>query len=254
MGKYVSFAILLAIKLVSLVFYRLEGRDIAGGPIPGRPWDQLRLVCFLNHTSLYEPLFAAIVPNRFLWEIAKRAVVPVAGKTLDRPIVGRFFKTLIPHPVSITRSPDHTWDVVLRAVDEDSMVIILPEGRMRRATGLDVNGRPMTARGGVADILQTIDQGQLLMAYSGGLHHVQVPGQYLPRPFRTLRMNFELLDIADYRAEIRAVAEASGVKNTGRFKNAVKVDLDRRRDLYSPMTSESTRQPQGGSDGGGSRG
>jgi 1-acyl-sn-glycerol-3-phosphate acyltransferase len=239
-GKYVSFAILMIIKGLSLVFYRLKGRDIHGGPIPGRPWSRVRLIAFLNHTSLYEPVFAALVPNRFMWEIAKRALVPVAEKTLSRPLLGKFFQLLIPHPVSITREPDHTWEAVLNRIEEDSMVIILPEGRMRRRTGLDVSGRLMTSRGGIADILRAMNHGQLLMAYSGGLHHIQIPGQRLPKLFRTIRMNFELLDIVEYREEMQRLADASGK----RFKNVVKEDLDRRRDLHSPMTPETTRQPE----------
>jgi hypothetical protein len=237
-GRYISFVILLVLKAVTMPFYRRDGRAIDGGPIPGVPWDKVRLICFLNHTSLYEPLFATVVPTRCIWQIAKRSVVPVAAKTLERPILGRFFKALIPHPVAITREPDHTWDVVLRKIDKDSMVLILPEGRMRRGNGLDREGRPMTARGGVADILRALDGGQVLMAYSGGLHHVQIPGQKLPRLFKTLSMRFELLDAGEYRTELER--QAAG----GSFKNAVKADLDRRRDLYSPMTAESTRQPQ----------
>lgn len=237
-GRYISFGILLVIKALTMVIYRRDAKSIDGGPIPGYPWDRIRLICFLNHTSLYEPLFAALVPNRFMWQIASRAVVPVAEITLKRPVLGAFFRLLIPHPVSITREPDHTWDAVLGNIEDDSMVIILPEGRMRRANGLDRDGKPMTARGGVADILRTIDSGQMLMAYSGGLHHVQMPGQRLPRLFQTIRMRFELLDIADYRSEM--LERAAG----GSLKNVVKRDLDRRRDLYSPMTPESTRQPR----------
>lgn len=237
MARYINFAILLALKALVMIFYRRDARGIDGGPIPGLPWDKVRLICFLNHTSLYEPLFAALVPNRGIWQIAHRAVIPVASKTLDRPILGRFFKALIPHPVAISRELDHTWDIVLSKIGKNSMVLILPEGRMRRGNGLDSTGRPMTARGGVADILRSIDDGQLLMAYSGGLHHVQTPGQRLPRLFKTISMHFELLDLAEYRAEMER--QAGG----GSFKNAVKADLDRRRDLYSPWTAETTHQP-----------
>lgn len=235
---YLRFAILLLVKAFAMVCYRRDAKAIDGGPVPGYPWRTLRLVCFLNHTSLYEPLFASVVPNRFLWEIANRALVPVAEITLNRPILGRFLRLLIAHPVSITREPDHTWDRVLDSITEDTMVIILPEGRMRRGDGLDRSGKPMTSRGGVATILEQIPDGQLLMAYSGGLHHVQIPGQWFPRLFKTIRMRFELLDVAAYRAEMHARAP-----ERGSFKNAVKVDLDRRRDLHSPMTPESTRQP-----------
>jgi hypothetical protein len=233
------FIVLLMVKAVAMTFYRLEASSIDGGPIPGYPWDGIRLICLLNHTSLYEPLFAAAVPNRFLWQIARRAVVPIAEITLNRPLLGPFLRLLIAHPVPITREPDHTWEAVLRTIEQNknSMVIILPEGRMRRANGLDRHNKPMTARGGVTQILQTMGSGEMLMAYSGGLHHVQIPGQAFPHVFKTIRMRYELLEIGAYLAAMQAQA-------AGRpLKNAVKADLDRRRDLHCPMTSESTRQP-----------
>lgn len=235
MRPLVSFCALLGIKVVSRMFYRLETGWI--GTEPEDPWTGVRVLCLLNHTSLFEPLFAGVAPNRFLWEIANHAVVPAADKTMRRPIVGRFIGMLVRYPVSITREPDHTWAAVLSRIEERSMVIILPEGRMRRATGLDVEGQPMSARGGIADILHVIPSGKMLIAYSGGLHHVQVPGQRLPRPFRTLRLRFEELDIAAYRRRLLAEHGERG------FKRALKADLDRRRDLHAPCTAESCAVP-----------
>jgi hypothetical protein len=239
LDNYLRFLALLTLKGVALAFYRPDGRGIDGGRIPGYPWDDVRVICFLNHTSLFEPLFAAVVPNRFIWQIATRAVVPIAQITLDRPIVGRILKMLVAHPVAITREPDHTWEALLAAIKDDSMVIIMPEGRMRRGTGLDRDSKPMSARGGVTQIFQRLQHGQLLMAYSGGLHHVQIPGERWPRVFKTLSMRFELLEIADYLQEMRA----RGRMHRCNLKNMVKSDLDRRRDLYCPITQESTRQP-----------
>jgi hypothetical protein len=236
LGNYLRFLILLGVKAVAKTFYRPDARGVDGGPIPGYPWDKVRLICFLNHTSLYEPLFSAAVPNRFMWQIASRAIIPIAEVTFERSILGRFLRIMVPQAVSITREPDDTWDALLRKIDAHAMVIILPEGRMRRANGLDRHNRPMTARGGVTHILEKMDSGQMLMAYSGGLHHVQIPGQNFPHLFKTIRIRFELLDIPAYRAQMEA--QAAG----GRLKNAVKADLDRRRDLYCPMTPESTRQ------------
>ena len=69
----------------------------------------------------------------------------------------------------------------------------------------------------------------MLIAYSGGLHHVQAPGEHMPRLFRTVRMNFERLEIADYRAERRSAAGTEAA-----FKRAVVDDLERRRDLNCP--------------------
>ena len=56
---------------------------------------------------------------------------------------------------------------------------------MKRRNGLDSQGQPMTVRGGIADILEAIPSGPMLIAYSGGLHHVQAPGETLPAVFRT---------------------------------------------------------------------
>jgi hypothetical protein len=105
------------------------------------------------------------------------------------------------------------------------MVIIAPEGRMKRATGLDVNGNPMTVRGGIADVLLAMKEGRMLLAYSGGLHHVQIPGK-VPYLFKTVRMRLEIIDIADYIAEMTAIG------GPDQFKKNVMRDLDRRRDFY----------------------
>ncbi len=226
MASYLRYLLLLAIKLATLVFYRFEARWMTEMPRP--PLADLRVIALLHHTSLFEWLFAGSVPNYFLREIARRAVVPAAEVTVSRPVVGTFLKLLAPHLMAISRRPDHTWEAVLGRIDDDSLVVILPEGRMMRANGLDKHGKPMTVRGGISDILRVIPEGRFLVAYSGGLHHVQVPGQLLPRPFRTLKISFEVLDIADYRREL------GGVEDGEAFKEAVKADLQRRRDLHCP--------------------
>lgn len=221
------FSLIATLKVVSHLFWRLEVSWV--GDEPPRPWwRDVRIVAILNHTSLYELLFAGAVPFRFLWRIARIGVLPAAAKTIERPVIGLLFRSIAAHVVSITRERDHTWDEVLRRIGPQSMVLILPEGRMKRSTGLDSNGQPMTMRGGIADILRAIPAGQLLLAYSGGLHHVQAPGELLPRPFRTLRMRFELVDIASYRESIGAGDDAE------EFKRRVKADLEARRDRVCP--------------------
>lgn len=228
MRKYLVFLVLGTAWLISKAFWSREMRWIDGPP-PGDPWRGIRVLCFLNHTSLFEWLFIAMAPPRFLWRVACHGVVPAAEKTTSRPIVGQFFKLIAAHVVSISRERDHTWREVLSRIDPDSMIIILPEGRMMRPGGLDSKGQPMTVRGGIADILESIPSGPMLVAYSGGLHHVQAPGESLPRPFRRIRMNFELLDIATYRADREH--EADGPIG---FKRAVVEDLERRRDRNTP--------------------
>jgi 1-acyl-sn-glycerol-3-phosphate acyltransferase len=226
--KYLVFLVLSTARLISKAFWTREMQWVGGTPA-GDPWKGIRVLCFLNHTSLFEWLFIAMAPSRFLWRVANHGVVPAAEKTTSRPIVGHFFKLLGAHVVSISRERDHTWREVLSRIDPDSMVIILPEGRMKRPGGLDSKGQPMTVRGGIADILAAIPAGPMLVAYSGGLHHVQAPGERLPRMFRKIRMNFELLDIATYREE--RMREAAGPIG---FKRAVVDDLERRRDRNCP--------------------
>lgn len=219
------FSILFTIKVLSRIFYKHDFRFI--GDVPKDPWADLRLVAFLNHTSLFEPVFLGGVPNRFIWQLAAHGVVPAADKTTGRLLVGLVFKFVAHHVVPITRERDHTWFNVLQKIDAKAMVVIAPEGRMKRANGLDLQGNPMTVRGGIADILQAVQSGRMLLAYSGGLHHVQVPGE-MPKVFKTVRMRVENVDIADY------IAEQMAKGGEEQFKRNVREDLDRRRDLYAP--------------------
>ncbi|HET7704781.1 MAG TPA: 1-acyl-sn-glycerol-3-phosphate acyltransferase [Thermoanaerobaculia bacterium] len=219
------FGILIFLKYLSKIFYRHDFKFI--GPTPANPWKDLRLVVFLNHTSLFEPIFLGGVPTSFMWRLAAHGVVPAADKTTDRPLVGLVFKFVAHHVIPITRERDETWFAVLQRIDPKSMIVIAPEGRMKRANGLDLHGKPMTVRGGIADILNAVKEGRMLLAYSGGLHHVQVPG-HIPNVFKTVRMRIENLEIADYIADR---LREGGAEN---FKKTVMKDLDRRRDEYAP--------------------
>ena len=218
------FSLLVSLKYLSRIFYRHNMHFT--GDTPPDPWANLRLVAFLNHTSLFEPVFLGGVPNRFIWRLAAHGVVPAADKTTGRPLVGMIFKFVAHHVIAITRERDHTWFQVLEKIDPNSMVIIAPEGRMKRANGLDSNGNPMTVRGGIADILLAIQHGRMLIATSRGLHHVQVPGGKTVGIFKKVEMQLQNVEISDYIAEQMAQGGAEG------FKRAVREDLERRRDSF----------------------
>ena len=217
------FSLLNNLKYLSRIFYKQDFAFI--GDTPRDPWDNIRLVVFLNHTSLFEPIFLGAVPARFIWRLAAHGVIPAADKTTGRPLVGLVFKFVAHSVIPITRQRDDTWFAVLNTIDPQSMVVIAPEGRMKRATGLDVQGNPMTVRGGVADILHAVGQGRMLIAYSGGLHHVQVPGR-IPNVFTRVRLRVENLDIAGY------IAEQTAKGGPDQFKRNVMRDLEQRRDMY----------------------
>ncbi len=224
MRRLINFLILAFLKVVAMLFYRFDVAWV--GEPPKEPWGPYRVLAILNHTSLFEWLYVGLVPLKFVWRIAGHGLVPTADVTLQRPLVGTFFKLLAPYVVPITREADQTWKAVIDRSADDVLVIILPEGRMKRADGLDKKGNPMTVRGGIADILRAIPDGYMLVAYSGGLHHVQVPGQKFPNLFRTLRMRLEEIDIASYKEVLGLGLDPAG------FKHRVKRDLERRRDTY----------------------
>jgi hypothetical protein len=236
----VSFSLLLLVKLLSRLLFRLESGWIGD---PGAdPWgSDVRIVAILHHTSLYEPIFAGVPPVRFLRRIAREGVVPIADKTLERPVVGFFFRLVAANVVPVTRQRDDTWREVLHHAGPGKMILLLPEGRMKRATGLDSEGRPMTVRGGIGDLIERVGEGKMLLAYSGGLHHIQAPGERLPRLFKTARLNLELVDLPAYRERILATKDPEES-----FRRTVVRDLERRRDLFSPVegTPVGIRDPE----------
>jgi hypothetical protein len=201
------------------------------GVPPDGGWSQVKVLDILNHTSLYEPVLTGFAPTALLWRFARHGVLPVADKTARRP-VGIFFRFLAREVVIVTRQRDYTWDKLMRRVDGDAIVMIMPEGRMMRKDGLDSAGRPMTIRGGIADILAAVDGGRMLLVYSGGLHHIQAPGEIVPRPLRQIRARIELVDIKSYTHQL------GGSRDIEAFRAAVIQDLTLRRDNLCPVREE----------------
>lgn len=197
MRHLLAFVTLSLVKLISHLFYRREFTWI--GPHPENPWEEARLYVLLNHTSLYEPLYLQGLSFSYLWRLTNRLSVPGADTTLRRPIVGAFWKLMMPNISAVSRKSDRTWSGYLESIKENSIVMIAPEGRMKRANGLDKFGRPMTVRPGVADVIMALPEGGMVLCLSGGLHHIQRPGEHVPRLFKTLRMNLVYLDLREYR-------------------------------------------------------
>ncbi len=217
------YALLYTVKHTGQLFYTYEEKWV--GEVPENPWSSdYQVVAILNHTSLYEFLLASFPPDRFLLRMAWHGVVPVASKTINRPLTGKFWRIIAGNVVPISRERDHTWKAVMESIDPRSMVVMLPEGRMKRANGLDAFGRQLVVRGGIADVLEAIPDGKMLVAYSQGLHHIQIPGQSVPNLFKPVRLRLEEIDIAAYREEMAA--------RDGDFRAAVVADLMERRDRY----------------------
>lgn len=220
----VRFLVLASIQALSLACFRFEVEWV--GRPPAEPVRGARLGVLLNHTSLFEPILLALFPWGWLWAVARRGLMPGADSTLDRPVAGSLFKLMVPKAVSVTRTRDRTWDEFLSHVGEEDVVLISPEGRMKRRGGLDKHGKPMTLRGGIADVLDRKNEGTMLLVYSEGLHHVQAPGEGAPRLFQRVRARLEELPIALYKRQMG--------HGTPGFRANVLADLAARRDRHCP--------------------
>ncbi len=225
MKSLVSFLTLLLLKGLSNLFYRFE----IGWPEKEIKWNDVRLVIYLNHTSLFEVLYIGILPVRFLRMLSRRMVMPGADKTMDRPFVGFLFKLFNPGIVTITRRRDNSWLEFLDSIGPESITMIAAEGRMKRKNGLDMFGKKMNVRPGVIDVLELLDRGQFVIAYSGGLHHVQAPGEGWPRLFKTLKMNIEAFDVNEYKARF------TGPVGSAAWKKEVLDDLQHRLETKPPV-------------------
>jgi 1-acyl-sn-glycerol-3-phosphate acyltransferase len=197
MKSLFSFLTQLSIKAFTNLFFRFEIK----WPNDNKNinWYEVRMIVLLNHTSLLEPLYLGFLPVKLLWRLSKKMVAPGADKTLNRPLVGFFYKVFSPGMVAITRKRDDSWKEFMESIASDSLIVIIPEGRMKRKNGLDLNGNKMTVKSGIAEVLEGLHSGKMIIAYSGGLHHVHVPGEKAYHFFKTLKMNLDLLDIADYK-------------------------------------------------------
>lgn len=202
MRHLLAFFILAGVKIFSHLFFRAKFRWLT--PKPDDAWEKARIIVLLNHTSLFEPLYIRKWTFSYLWRLVPRMNVPGADITLNRPIVGKFWKLMVPNIAPISRKKDATWSRYMESIREDSVILIAAEGRMKRPTGLDKNGRPMTVKGGIADILEELDSGGMVLCLSGGLHHIQRPGQYFPKLFKPLAMNFAFIDLEEYKKTLPA--------------------------------------------------
>lgn len=223
MRTLLRFSFLLVLKLFSRIFWRYDWAWV--GPPPARAFAAADIGIFLNHTSLFEPIFLGPMPFDFLWKLDHKGVFPGADVTLKRPIAGRLFRLIAADTVAISRKRDGTWDSFLSLIGSGSFVLIAPEGRMKRRNGLDKEGRPMTVRAGIVDVLMQMGKGTMVFCYSGGLHHIHAPGDKFPRLFQTARIRYEALQIDEY-------LKSFGELEKRELRRKVVADMEARRDQY----------------------
>lgn len=224
-ANLLRFAILCLVKSSRYWCYPTRAEWVT--PPPDKDWKDVRLILILNHTSMMEFVYATAMPTKFLWQMAKRLIFPVADSSLKKP-QGKMLKLFAPRVASLSRKRDVTWQDFLDQLASDSILIFMPEGRMKRPSGLDKNGNPMTVRSGICDLLPQFAGENMIVAYSGGLHHVMAPGQVVPRPFRKLTVNLESVNIDEY------LNQFNHIEDEKQRRDAICKDLDQRREQYCP--------------------
>lgn len=216
--KIIVFLVLATIKFLGHLFYsfEIEPKELIVD------WSNIKLVAWINHTSLFDILLICIFPYRYLWESAEHCMTPIAEKTIKRPFVGLIFRNLTHQKSFVSQKRDDTWLDFLKSIDESSIVALFPEGRMKRKNGLDKNGNELSIKGGIADVLKKKKTGDMLIVYSGGMHHIQTPGDRFPKIFKTIKIRLEMANIEQYK-------NCLNQENHEIFKNEVIKDLTKRR-------------------------
>ena len=186
----VRFAGLLGIKGLRYVSYPTKCQWVSEPA--DKNWEGARLVLILNHTSLFEYIYGGVIPLKFLWKMAHNLVYPVAKETLDHPVHGKILPLLAPHVAPLTRKRDKSWSDFAESIMPRSVLIMMPEGRMMRPDGKDKHGKEMTVKTGIADIIRKFQGESIILAYSGGLHHVMPPVAPFPKPFKKIAVNLPI--------------------------------------------------------------
>ena len=168
------FCTLSLIKTIGHVLFSFNVKTTNGKALD---WDSFKVVAWINHTSLYDVFLICLFPYKFLWKASKTCMTPIAEKTIKRPLLGLIFKNLTSKKTFVSQKRDDSWAQFLESIEDSSIVALFPEGRMKRKNGLDKNGKELSIRGGIADILQKRTDGKMLIIYSGGMHHIQAPGE-----------------------------------------------------------------------------
>ena len=214
------FSFLAGLKIAGKVIYPSQLNWIVQEPAN---WDDISLILILNHTSLFEFVYGVTLPYSFLNNLSKKLCIPVADKTMNKPIAGAVFRFLTPHTVTLTRKRDESWQKFLDTLDGDKMCIFMPEGQMKRKNGLDKNGNPMQVKKGVYDLLQRYRGKKMALVYSHGLHHVMAPGDKIPKIFKNISADIEAVDVNNYLSHFESETDPA---------LAVANDLQARRDRY----------------------
>ena len=172
---------------------------------------------------MFEFVYGVTLPFEFLNSLSKRLVIPVANKTLKKPISGFILKNIAPYTIGLSRKRDESWELFLSQIKDDNICIFMPEGQMKRKNGLDKNGQKMKVKTGVYDLIQKYKGKNMAIVYSHGLHHVLAPGDKIPKIFKSIEADIEVVNINEY------------LKSLNLDKSPAKVvaeDLQSRRDKY----------------------
>ncbi len=84
------FLVLASLKTLGHLFYTFS---ISYDKQHTIDWRKIKLIAFINHTSLFDLLLVCVFPYSFLWEAAERTMTPIAEKPSKGPLSVLFLKT-----------------------------------------------------------------------------------------------------------------------------------------------------------------
>ena len=123
--RILAFFILASIKTVGRLLFSFNVEHQGEQRVA---WSEVRLIAWLNHTSLYDVFLISVIPYRTLWRASKDCLTPIAEKTYRRPVVGFIFRNLTMSKSSVSQKRDDTWSQFLGSITHASMVALFPEG------------------------------------------------------------------------------------------------------------------------------
>ncbi len=216
------------LKVFLKFFYRYKAY---GCSLKEQDLSNTRCIILLNHTSLFEFLALPFVPNQLLRKIVGNAKLAGADTTFQNmPFIRRVYQFLSREAVSISRKRDQTWNRFIESNLVKPIWMLAPEGRMKRPDGFDKNGLKMTVKGGIADILSRLDEGNLLVGYSGGLHHIAPPGHKIPRIGKTIQYYFEVYSISQLNKKMGLKSKDTDSKDWQDYRKNMIHFLEKKRD------------------------
>lgn len=165
-----------------------------------RGFQDMKALFLMNHTSYADHMIFVLVPINVIYKMFWNARIAVAQHQVKN------FKGLLQYLenniVPLSRQRDDSWNNYLSNANAKSIFVMYPEGTRMSPEGLDKNGKKVRVKGGVADILELLPDGDIVILYLDGFYEILGAGMKFPKLFKKVRVTAEVVDIAALKHEL----------------------------------------------------